>query len=37
MDKLNSIYQNIKYYFGEKEPIFKKPDAYKNVNTSQSK
>ena len=37
MDKLNTIFQNINFYFTEKEPIFKKPDAYKNVNTSQSK
>ena len=37
MDKLNTIFQNIKFYFTEEEPIFKKPDAYKNVNTSQSK
>lgn len=37
MDKFSNILENVRSYFYVKEPVFKKPDAYKNVNASQTK
>ena len=36
MDRINNILESIKNYFYEDEKSFKKPDGYKNVNTSQT-